>query len=975
MSNTISIRDIKSGLPTLTGPSNFRRWYNTWYVSLRGAGLWSVVDDGDKKESHPSVKADSTDDLEARRRDYDKRNDTAHALIVSGVCEDLQDLVSSVADETESARVAMRLLKTKFDHETTTSTLNLFTSFLDLKMNDGDDLSNHISIFDTSFQHILSRCAQSKRPEAKGLKDFLAVEEVRIMCLFRSLPSSMENIVDNLSTKENPKYADVSAHLLDLISKKASTNNSTSKAYFVGNDDLPEKGKQTEKKECSWCKKHGFYFKNHNHRDCKRLRATKEKEGNNRTKAYPRSSANTVSAPNKGSQDCDNCSHIISEKVFSTSISRTSPSNWILDSGCSTHMTSRKDLFSSIESQRGTVTVASGKEITAHGRGTVHLDLLTSSGKRVAAKLENVLYVPDLIGGNLISEGTLERKGFEIVSKNGNRRIFQDGKEWMHAVLDDMGHFVVKEHNNKASFVSYMDAHNCFGHPGQNAMHNLKVKYPSLIPKRPDDFHCPSCILSKLTHFSSKTIDKRTEKPCEIIHSDLSGKFSVESIGAKRYYITFIDDFSRHAWVTFLRNKNDTFTTIRTFVDRIQNQYGVTIKKFFSDNGGEYIDERIENFMGECGIDLLKSPAYEPESNGVAERFNKTIVTKARTMLLDFPKFLWAESIATAVYLYNRTPHRTIEYRSPLEVLENVPPPTITHLHKFGSKVFVHIPAEARPSGSKLSPTAIEGNFVGYTNSNKIFRIYIPSKRSVLVTRQVHFPVAKTGEVTLDLLQPSNNKPPPNQDLSPSSDSDNPHSLENDAVQSQAPRQTLIPGPFIETDDMSQNPSPQTPADLSIEPLAPRDAHPERHDELDSLPIPLRRATRERRQADPGPGMVPSTQRYRANVVMVEPLTFKHATQAIDSERWKNAIEEEMDALHRNKTWDVVPIPKDRNVVGSKWVFKIKHKADGSIERYKARLVAKGFSQQPGTDYDETYAPVARFDSLRLLLALAAHKG
>lgn len=129
MSNTISIRDIKSGLPTLTGPSNFRRWYNTWYVSLRGAGLWSVVDDGDKKESHPSVKADSTDDLEARRRDYDKRNDAAHALIVSGVCEDLQDLVSSVADETESARVAMRLLKTKFDHETRNSILTSLPVF------------------------------------------------------------------------------------------------------------------------------------------------------------------------------------------------------------------------------------------------------------------------------------------------------------------------------------------------------------------------------------------------------------------------------------------------------------------------------------------------------------------------------------------------------------------------------------------------------------------------------------------------------------------------------------------------------------------------------------------------------------------------------------------------------------------------------------------------------------------------------
>ncbi|KAI0993459.1 hypothetical protein K3495_g14725 [Podosphaera aphanis] len=121
--------------------------------------------------------------------------------------------------------------------------------------------------------------------------------------------------------------------------------------------------------------------------------------------------------------------------------------------------------------------------------------------------------------------------------------------------------------------------------------------------------------------------------------------------------------------------------------------------------------------------------------------------------------------------------------------------------------------------------------------------------------------------------------------------------------------------------------------------------------------------------------MVPNTQGYQANAVTVEPTTYQQAIQSNDSELWKFAIEEEMDALKRNKTWKVVPIPTDQNIVGSRWVFKIKHKADGSIERYKARLVAKGFSQQPGIDYDDTYAPVARFESLRLLLALATHKG
>lgn len=281
----------------------------------------------------------------------------------------------------------------------------------------------------------------------------------------------------------------------------------------------------------------------------------------------------------------------------------------------------------------------------------------------------------------------LEKKGFQIISENGRRRVLKDGKEWMFGVLDRNNQFVVQEPKFKSSFASYLNAHEAFGHPGQHVMLQLKQKYPDLIPNRPEQLNCPSCILSKLTHRSGKPIAQRAKKPFEIVHSDLSGMFSVESLGRKRYYITFIDDFTRYAWIYFLQNKSDTFEILRNFVKKIENQYGVILKKLFSDNGGEYIDGRVEQFLAQHGIDHEYSPSHEHESNGVAERFNRTIVTKARTMLIDFPKFLWAEAIATSVYLYNRTPHRTINYQSPIELLDGVPPPMIDHLHAFGCKV------------------------------------------------------------------------------------------------------------------------------------------------------------------------------------------------------------------------------------------------------------------------------------------------
>ncbi|XP_070678596.1 uncharacterized protein [Malus domestica] len=126
----------------------------------------------------------------------------------------------------------------------------------------------------------------------------------------------------------------------------------------------------------------------------------------------------------------------------------------------------------------------------------------------------------------------------------------------------------------------------------------------------------------------------------------------------------------------------------------------------------------------------------------------------------------------------------------------------------------------------------------------------------------------------------------------------------------------------------------------------------------------LRKSTRTRR---PNP-------KY-ANAAIIEestePETFEEASQ---SSEWMTAMKEEIDALQQNQTWDLMPKPRDVKSISCKWVYKIKRRLDGSIERYKARLVARGFSQQYGLDYDETFSPVAKLTTVRVLLALAANK-
>ena len=106
-------------------------------------------------------------------------------------------------------------------------------------------------------------------------------------------------------------------------------------------------------------------------------------------------------------------------------------------------------------------------------------------------------------------------------------------------------------------------------------------------------------------------------------------------------------------------------------------------------------------------------------------------------------------------------------------------------------------------------------------------------------------------------------------------------------------------------------------------------------------------------------------------IIDQEPVSYEEATK---KKVWQDAMIEEYQSLMKNDVWDIVPRPKGKSIVTSKWIYKMKHAADGSIEKYKAWFVARGFTQKEGIDYEETFSPVARYTSIRMVLALAAIK-
>ena len=169
------------------------------------------------------------------------------------------------------------------------------------------------------------------------------------------------------------------------------------------------------------------------------------------------------------------------------------------------------------------------------------------------------------------------------------------------------------------------------------------------------------------------------------------------------------------------------------------------MKRFRSDHRGEYLNEVLEEFFAQKGIQHDLTPPYNHESNGVAERFNRIIQTIVRAMLLDMKNVInavnnnrryWAEASITVVYLKNRLPHSAVKGITPYEALYKSKP-KISYLQPFGKDCYIYIPEERRLPGSKLLPRTEKDIFFGYTNSHSIYKIHISSRKHTMTVNAV----------------------------------------------------------------------------------------------------------------------------------------------------------------------------------------------------------------------------------------------
>ncbi|KAK1697702.1 hypothetical protein QYE76_014399 [Lolium multiflorum] len=466
--------------------------------------------------------------------------------------------------------------------------------------------------------------------------------------------------------------------------------------------------------------------------------------------------------------------------------------------------------------------------------------------------------------------------------------------------------------------------------------------------------------------------------------------------------------------------KDETQQIFIDFATEVQRQHNLLIMAIRSDNGSEFKNYTLNDFLSDEGIRHQYSAAYTPQQNGVAERKNRTLMDMARSMMAEYKSRynFWAEAISTACHSSNRLYLRKGLNKTPYEILTGNKP-NISYFKVFGCKCFYKIKGVRL---SKFAPKALEGIFVGYGAESHTYRIFDVSSGIIIESCSVKFEEndgSQVGQVDVCGHGVASREELCSTTVEPSSSQ---HQQTPSLEANDAPTQEQEENPLSHVQDQGQDQprihdgSDEYPFDICASPNIVQDqAHEDEHsqeieeaqiegqdgdpnDQVDQVTPPRPKRTKEEIEArrlarrdrtleirghthDKVLGDVRakvSTRRQLANfsnhhayISVVEP---KKVFEALEDSDWVEAMHEELNNFKRNKVWTLVEKPKEcRNVIGTKWIFKNKQDEFGNIVRNKARLVAQGFSQVEGIDFGETYAPVARLESIRILLAYASH--
>jgi transposase InsO family protein len=401
----------------------------------------------------------------------------------------------------------------------------------------------------------------------------------------------------------------------------------------------------------------------------------------------------------------------------------------VLDSGCTNYMTKEKRLFTSFEKNDTTSDSIifgdnSQGKVLGHGKFAITTE----------HSISKVLFVKSL-DYNLLSISQLCEMCYNCLFTNKGVTMFRrsDGSFTFKGVLRGklyLVDFVPKEVELDKCLITKRNMgwlwHHLLAHVGMRNLYELQkegyiIGLTNIIFEK--DRPYGACQAEKQVgepHHAKNTMT--TTRPLDMLHMDLFSPITYISIGDNKYDLIIVDDYSRFTWVFFLHDKSETQEVLKKFLKNAQNEFDAKVKKKRSDNGSEFKNTHVEDYLDQECIKHEFSAPYTPQQNGVAERKNRTLNESARTMLDEYKTFdrFWAEGISMTCYAINRLYLHQLLKKTPYELLTGNKP-NVSYFRAFGSKCYVLL---KRPKSSKFAPKVYEGFMLGYYSNSCAYHIF-----------------------------------------------------------------------------------------------------------------------------------------------------------------------------------------------------------------------------------------------------------